>query len=136
MTIPDLYSAAKDEKEWLIEELQHSASWIEFRQQKHSDDEHDTSCAQALYELVEAINSLPLTHPLFWKLAEINHLYLQESDVVGLGNWLNETKCLLMQVCFSSFATPNALIERLVELAEEAQGVSWSTASFGSPRGP
>lgn len=121
MTLPDFHSAAREEKEWLVDELEHSASWYVFRTEKCCNDEHDADCARALYELAEVIRALPLTHPLFLKLAEINCLYLQEADVVGLGNWLNETKCLMKQICFSSFKKPKDLVERLVELTDEHQ---------------
>ncbi len=121
MTLVDFQAAVKDEKQWLVEQLEHTASWHEFRQQRYPHDEDAAGCAQALHELAALIKSLPLTHPLFLKLAEINHLYWQESDVAGLGKWLNETRCVLMQVCFSSSETPRTMIERLVKFTDDAQ---------------
>ena len=121
MTIPDFQAAARDEKNWLLDEVEESASWYAFRTGNFHSDQQVADCAAALYELAEVIKSLPITHPLFLRLAEINSLYWQESDVFGLGNWLNETKCLIRQVCFSSFATPDDFIERLAELTEKHQ---------------
>ena len=119
MSVPGFPSAVKDEKEWLVEEIERSASWHEFRAEKYRDEERTAGCAQALYELADAVRALPLTHPLFLKLAEINYLYWREADVVALGSWLNKTKTLIMRVCFSSFLTPKDLIKLLVELADE-----------------
>ena len=72
-------------------------------------------------ELAKFVNALPVSHPVFFKLAAISASYLQQADVVGLGYWLNETKCLMKQICFSSFQTPEDLIERLVELTDQNQ---------------
>ena len=121
MTITDLHSAARAEKEWLVEELTQAASWHALRAKEYRSGECDAGCAKALRELAKFVNALPVSHPVFLKLAEISDCYLQQADVVGLGYWLNETKCLMRQICFSSFQTPEDLIERLVELTDQNQ---------------
>lgn len=121
MTITDFHSAARAEKEWLVEELTQAASWHALRAKRYRGGECDAGCAEALRELAKFVNAMPVSHPVFFKLAEISDFYLQQADVVGLGYWLNETKCLMKQICFSSFQTPEDLIERLIELTDQNQ---------------
>ena len=121
MIHPDVHSPVEDEREWLVETLEHSASWHAIKATMYLDDWHKASCARSLYELAEVIRALPPTDPLFRKLAEVDRLYWEEADLAGLGTWLNEIKRLSMQVCFPFFETPNDIIERLAELTDEKQ---------------
>jgi hypothetical protein len=85
------------------------------------DDRHKASCAQSLYELADVIRAFPLAHPLFGKLAKVDHLYWLEADIAGLGTWLNEIKDLMAQVCCPFSETPKDIIERPAEFTDEKQ---------------
>lgn len=118
MNLLDCPTAAREEKQWLVDEIEEIASWCALKAARCTGDASDALCVEALHELAAAVRALPLSHPLFLKLAETTQLYIQDADIPGLGNWLNETKYLISRSWADSSGKPGDFLQRLAALTD------------------
>jgi hypothetical protein len=118
MSLLNRSAAGREEKQWLVEEIEGIASWCALKASKCRNTD-DALCVDALHGLAAAVRALPANDPLFLKLAETTRLYLQDADIPGLGNWLNETKYLISRGWVASSDDPQDLLQQLAALADK-----------------
>ncbi|MGD8852346.1 MAG: hypothetical protein PVI28_08045 [Gammaproteobacteria bacterium] len=118
MSLLNSPAAAKEEKQWLVEEIENIAAWWALKAGKCRD-VSEARCVDALQDLAAAVRALPLSDPLFLKLAETTQLYIEDADISGLECWLEETKHLISRGWVDSSDKPKDLLQRLAALTDK-----------------
>jgi hypothetical protein len=112
-------SAAQEEKDWLVGEIEDIAAWLTLKVGTCCGTPRSVGSVQSLHALAAAVRDLPVSDPLFAKLAHMTQTYMQNADISGLGDWLNETKSLLSTESPKSDSEPEDLIRRLLVLTDD-----------------
>jgi hypothetical protein len=119
-------SAFGEYKNWLVEELQEKSQWCGQVSNLFGDDSRSLRCSDTLKILADVVRTLPETHPLFGKLAQIGHL-----DAVTRERWLDEVRLEFANIGWLSQLGPDDSIRRLFDITD-ASLREWQRANRSS----
>jgi hypothetical protein len=117
------FPSTEDQKQWLVDKLESTASWREMKAQQYPEDSRNASCAETLFDVAAAVKDLPDSHELFRKQVSID--YVNESV---REHWLDEMNSMISRAGFNSPVNPQDFIRQLLEFTD-ASLVDWRQTS-------
>jgi hypothetical protein len=112
MNIQD-FASTRDQKRWLVEQLEHAAAWRELKAERYPDDSRNAQCAATLHHMATTVKALPATHELFRQLARIASL---EDSIRE--RCLDEVNHLISRAGLSSPNSAQVVVQRLIEITD------------------
>jgi hypothetical protein len=100
-------------KVWLVDEITGTANWCHHVAGLFPDDTRSLRCCDALKALADAIEALPVTHPLFGKLAQIS-----STDPLTHERWLDEVRLEFSSIGYLTNDSAPHAIEKLIAITD------------------
>jgi len=112
------------QKDWLVDTIAGAASWSGYLATLLPGDRRNARSSRLLLGLADAVKALPVAHPLFAKLDQIDH-----ADTAVRGRWLEEVRLEISYIGLFSDATTKEAIRRLEEITD-ASLAEWRQSSL------
>jgi hypothetical protein len=101
------------QKDWLVDTIAGAASWSGYLATLLPGDHRNARSSRLLLGLADAVKALPVAHPLFAKLNQIDH-----ADTAVRDRWLDEVRLEISYIGLFSDATTREAIRRLEEITD------------------